>query len=387
MEQMALTITKLGGGRPLLVTQPVGEKPSVVAKDMVEICYNETQRHSNVFTGEFACCRQRHTITTPDGISTEIDCDKDSLRAVLHQLHSDRLAFLRKEFIDDFVHQSLASAGMDALCHSMNTNKAWFNYFTFKVLEPHIFAEAVSVGGNWKPLEELSQTDVDAMMDECGLSWPQSDNGFYLLCLCAQSGNLPMVRFVVEKSEPRIAPDILAKQNPWERQSALQGAARFGNSEVVRYLCRATSTKHINHHTTGHEMTALGEASKCGHPETIKVLLEFKAEIESRQSDGQTPLIEAAAHGNLECVRILCAAGSDLGATDKSGNTAIKLATTLRHAEVVDELDLQQVMMQMTPTPSRQVTPAVSTARDANVVDELELQQVRQMTPPSSTAD
>merc|ERR1712086_90849 len=134
-------------------------------------------------------------------------------------------------------------------------------------------------------------------------------------------------------------------------------------------------------------MSALGEASKCGHPETIKVLLEFKAEIESRQSDGQTPLIEAAAHGNVECVRILCAAGSDLCAIDKSGNTAIKLASTLRHAEVVDELDLQQVVRQMTPTPSRQMTPAISTATDAELIEvvdefELDLQQVRQTTPP-----
>ena len=70
------------------------------------------------------------------------------------------------------------------------------------------------------------------------------------------------------------------------------------------------------------------DASKCGWPEVVSVLLEAGARTEIRRKNGRTPLLEACGEGKVSCVRRLLAAGADATATDAEGATAMQLAAS-----------------------------------------------------------
>ena len=83
-------------------------------------------------------------------------------------------------------------------------------------------------------------------------------------------------------------------------------------------------------------LSALGDASKCGWPEVVKLLVAAGADTEVRRKNGRTPLLEACANGNAACARELLKAGADVKATDNEGATAMMLAeATPKGAEAV----------------------------------------------------
>ena len=87
LEETCLALAKAGDGRPLLVTQPLGDTPRITVLDSMDRLTVHTQRHSSVLTGGFSCCRLGHQLTSADGKKVAIACDKPQLKQVLTDLY------------------------------------------------------------------------------------------------------------------------------------------------------------------------------------------------------------------------------------------------------------------------------------------------------------
>ena len=85
-------------------------------------------------------------------------------------------------------------------------------------------------------------------------------------------------------------------------------AAAAGETQVVRDLLREQK---VNVNLQKHGETAIGLASHYGRTDVLKVLVENRANLNTRNSNGFTPLMSAVIGGHLESVRVLLENGSD----------------------------------------------------------------------------
>ena len=79
-------------------------------------------------------------------------------------------------------------------------------------------------------------------------------------------------------------------------------------------------------------------AAKNGDSEIIMMLLKSSADIECRDSDGNTPLMLASMNERLECVRLLASLGANIDACNKKGMSPLMVAIYKMKKEVVEEL-------------------------------------------------
>lgn len=84
-----------------------------------------------------------------------------------------------------------------------------------------------------------------------------------------------------------------------------------------------------------HGRTPMHLAVAGGWPELVQVLLEFGANVASKNTQGQMVLHEAAIRGESLIVELLLDKGADPDAQNSRGSTALQLAITYGHAEVV----------------------------------------------------
>ncbi|KAJ1474697.1 ankyrin repeat-containing domain protein [Baffinella frigidus] len=67
-----------------------------------------------------------------------------------------------------------------------------------------------------------------------------------------------------------------------------------------------------------------------------RLLLQYGAEVSSKDLDGNTPLHCAAQNGNIEVVLLLLEDGADLAAKDKAGKTPLQNARQSGHSAMVN---------------------------------------------------
>ena len=79
-------------------------------------------------------------------------------------------------------------------------------------------------------------------------------------------------------------------------------------------------------------------ASLNGYVNTVKLLLDFGADVNLKSYDGRTALIHAAIGGYVDAIPLLLAKGADLNAKDNSGMTALDNAKRGRNPYVVSAL-------------------------------------------------
>lgn len=103
--------------------------------------------------------------------------------------------------------------------------------------------------------------------------------------------------------------------------SPLLWAAGIGGSETVAVLIKAGAKIDVADRITGD--TALMRAARSGRPESLKALLEAKAQIEARNQVGMTPFMLAAASGSVDKIKLLKEAGADVSAKDVKGWNAL----------------------------------------------------------------
>src|ERR1700691_1652737 len=77
------------------------------------------------------------------------------------------------------------------------------------------------------------------------------------------------------------------------------------------------------------------DAALRGNVPRVRVLLDAKADLNAKNSDGATALIVASQDGHADVVRVLLDAKADVNAKDNYGGTALMLASQSGHADVV----------------------------------------------------
>jgi uncharacterized protein len=126
--------------------------------------------------------------------------------------------------------------------------------------------------------------------------------------------------------------------NGWDKNwdSALRIAVRQGNPDAVRALIEAGAD--MNERIAGmrYEWFLLKEALK--NLDILDIFIEFKADIDATDSDGETALLLAISDGNTEAARRLIEAGADPNASDKWGKTAMEMASDKRYEDIVQAL-------------------------------------------------
>jgi ankyrin repeat protein len=110
-----------------------------------------------------------------------------------------------------------------------------------------------------------------------------------------------------------------------EGYTPLTLAARSGHLDLVKYMCE---TLHCDVSTTDlvWKGTALHHACRKNHPAVTKYLIENQAaNVNAITADGNlyTPLHWACARGNLQCVELLLEEKADLNSFDKSGSSPL----------------------------------------------------------------
>lgn len=81
--------------------------------------------------------------------------------------------------------------------------------------------------------------------------------------------------------------------------------------------------------------TALMWAANRGHLDVVKLLLDNRADINAKTENGSTALTLAALYGHTEVVKLLLGRGADINVKTRSGATALILAAAEGHEAVV----------------------------------------------------
>lgn len=81
--------------------------------------------------------------------------------------------------------------------------------------------------------------------------------------------------------------------------------------------------------------TPIYEAAAYNHPELVKLLLDYGADINIRTNTGETPLHGAVAAHHLSMVTLLLDNGADINASLAHGQTPLRLAVIKGYADIV----------------------------------------------------
>lgn len=113
-------------------------------------------------------------------------------------------------------------------------------------------------------------------------------------------------------------------------------AALENNLASVKELIAAGVDINLRDEST--DTTALDEAVKNGNRQMVRTLLDAGAEINARNSRGQTALMRLDTDASEELVWDLVAAGAKINLRDEDGDTALILAASWSKAEILRAL-------------------------------------------------
>jgi len=267
--------------------------------EWVQTMYGRPEK--SVANGNFTCCRFNHRMKRPDGSTKEIACDKVAIAPVIATVFESLFDHTQGD-ADHFKRNLLQHAAL-SIFSGMET------------LLPKVVAKFSA------PAEEtvdafLARAGFDSIDSLDGLGWPP-------LMWAVSFGHLNVV-----KEMCRLRPDMLY-QRPHQGQSIIAVAVHRPIDEFKQILSwdpRSRTPKELNH-PSFRGYTALDRASKFGHHEAVRLLLELRAAVDVKRLDnGCTPLLSAAEVGFPKCCEVLLEHLADVNERSSLNDTALHLA-------------------------------------------------------------
>ena len=119
--------------------------------------------------------------------------------------------------------------------------------------------------------------------------------------------------------------------------ASLRLASVRGNKETVQVLL--DNGADVNSTTVRGGTALMWAAGSSMNPsDTVRVLLQAGAEVNTRAENGTTALMIAAVQGHLDCISILLEYGASIDAIDSLEQTALEKAIEAHQADVIDLL-------------------------------------------------
>ncbi|RBA08914.1 hypothetical protein FPRO05_07194 [Fusarium proliferatum] len=198
-----------------------------------------------------------------------------------------------------------------------------------------------TVTNNMLGLEQLMAAKADVNR--------QTPSGYTPLMTAAAYGNDTMLQKLLSHSEcmKRIS------QCNSQGITALHFAAKSGSLACVKLLLEAgapTSKRDGYGRTPMHYLAWVNHEHQQEIRETIQLLQDYGADIESKDLNGITPILWACQKGNVSILRALVRASASLGAIDSSRNSIIHVAALSNNFDVVHylaEQDLEEIDPQL----------------------------------------
>ncbi|KAF5622784.1 endocytosis ankyrin repeat Nuc-2 [Fusarium tjaetaba] len=187
---------------------------------------------------------------------------------------------------------------------------------------------------NFEGLEQLMAAKADVNR--------QNPVGYTPLMAVAEDGNDEMIQKLLGHSEckKRIS------QGTGQGITALHFAAKAGSLACVRLLLAAGAPASKTDEYGRTPMTYVAWGNQEDHQEiydTIKLLQDYGADIESKDSLGLTPILWACQKGNVSILKALVRAGASLGAIDSVRQNIIHTAAFSHNFDVVHYLAEQDL--------------------------------------------
>ena len=124
---------------------------------------------------------------------------------------------------------------------------------------------------------------------------------------------------------------------PWD-VTPLMYAADVGSEEILALLIDSGANVNARDRVIGDttKSSVLHYAAIRGNTSCVKILLERKTKINSKNSHWETPLMVAAGEGRVEVMRVLLAAGADPSIATRWGHTLMHAAITNENIAVLE---------------------------------------------------
>jgi hypothetical protein len=152
----------------------------------------------------------------------------------------------------------------------------------------------------------------------------KEDNKFVV---AAMTGNIQTVTDLLKN---KVNVDTRAKENSW---TALIWASRRGHTDIVKLLLDNGANVNFTPYSG---VSALHLASKYGHTDIVKLLLNRQSNVNAKTAGGFTALITASEQGNIDIVTLLLQEPLiDVNVATTSGRTALIWASEKGHTNVV----------------------------------------------------